>query len=244
MRARPQMLPNRVEWIGAIWDSLDRTWRTPEGRPRPSPVAPPHAPRSGQATPGPTLVLAHEWLDEIPTTVAQRHDNGSWLALGPDGPVGPAPAGDAAWLDRWSPHAHHAESGLSRDVAWAAIAADLTAGGGIMVAVDYAHTAADRPPGGTFSAYREGRVVPPTADGGTNLTAHVAWDSLAAAVESVPGTRRILDIDQRSALMDHPAPLPEDDWGRLRARNRHRVLAAPDGLGSHRWLVHEVERAS
>ena len=47
--------------------------------------------------------------------------------------------------------------------------------------MDYGHLAAARPPAGTLAAHRAGRLVPPVPDGSCDLTADVAWDSLAAA---------------------------------------------------------------
>ena len=83
-----------------------------------------------------------------------------------------------------------AEIGSSRDDAWAAITGMLDAGAA--VAIDYGHTRAERVAGtwdgGTLVGYRDGRVVTPVADGSCNLTAHVAIDSVAAAVPRAQST--------------------------------------------------------
>ena len=83
-----------------------------------------------------------------------------------------------------------AEIGSSRDDAWAAITGMLDAGAA--VAIDYGHTRAERVAGtwdgGTLVGYRDGHVVTPVADGSCNLTAHVAIDSVAAAVPRAQST--------------------------------------------------------
>ncbi|MYS43043.1 hypothetical protein GTY23_17755, partial [Streptomyces sp. SID5998] len=63
--------------------------------------------------------------------------------------------------------------------AWAGAVSRLRRG--LAVAVDYAHTAADRPPFGTLTGFRDGRETAPVPDGSCDLTAHVALDACAAA---------------------------------------------------------------
>ena len=56
-----------------------------------------------------------------------------------------------------------------------------TSSAGCALAVDYGHLRADRPPFGSLTGYRDGRQVPPVPDGGSDVTAHVAMDAVAAA---------------------------------------------------------------
>ena len=60
------------------------------------------------------------------------------------------------------------------------------------MAVDYAHDRAGRPKGGSLTAYRNGRAVPPVPDGSCDLTAHVALDACAAAGEAAGATATVL----------------------------------------------------
>jgi len=133
------------------------------------------------------LLIANEWLDDVPCPVVETDDRGvrRVVLVGPDGREEPGPAvggADAAWLDRWWPGlaqpGARAEVGLPRDLAWAGARAALRRG--LAVAVDYAHGRDARPPLGTLAGYRAGRRVPPVPDGSCDLTAHVALDACAA----------------------------------------------------------------
>lgn len=237
VRPAPPGLPARCRWRQAAWDVRTSCWVGPQGG-----MA---APWAGLAAAGPLLVVGHEWLDELPCRVARRTPRG-WELLGPDGPTGARPdEPETAWLDRWAGEARIVEIGLTRERAWAAVAASLPRGG-VLVAVDYGHRRADRPADGGLLGYRDGRRVPPVADGRTNLSAPVAVDALAAAVEAVPGVRRLLACRQRD-LVAGPAPtgrtgtaVPVTLAG-LVAANRRRLLADPDRWGADLWLVHRVE---
>ncbi|MEA5155459.1 SAM-dependent methyltransferase [Raineyella sp.] len=238
VRPAPDGLPAGCRWRQAGWDVRTASWVGPDGR-----IAEPWA---DLAILGPLLVVGHEWLDELPCRVARREPQG-WELLGPDGPTGARPdAAETAWLDRWAGTARVAEVGLTRDRAWAAVADRLPAGG-VLVAVDYGHQRADRPAEGGLVGYRAGRRVAPAADGRTNLSAPVAIDALAAAVEARPGVRRLLVSRQRDlvagapAPATTPAPAPATTLAGLVAANRRRLLADPDRWGANRWLVHRVD---
>jgi SAM-dependent MidA family methyltransferase len=171
------------------------------------------------------LLLAVEWLDNVPVDVvevdaendADEPGSGGGRAAGvggsvaryvlvdpagmerPGPPVGP---GDAAWLARWWPLPDagvRAEIGAPRDAAWADAVARVTAG--LAVAVDYGHLLATRPPFGTLTGFRDGREVTPVPDGSCDLTAHVAMDAVAAAGAAVAGAAPVL-VTQRTALHD------------------------------------------
>ncbi len=207
------------------------------------------------------LLFANEWLDNVPLEVAEADESGvpryvlvdraGRERLGP-----PVTGSDAEWLDRWWPLAGppggRAEVGRPRDEAWAGAVACLDRG--LAVAVDYAHGRDARPPLGTLTGYRDGRVVAPVPDGDCDLTAHVALDACAAAVaagrEGGSGAAAVL-LSQRAALLAlgvdgrrPPAELARaDPAGYLRALVRcgeAAELLAPEGLGGFTWLLHPV----
>lgn len=237
VRPAPE-LPAAATWAQALWDVRASCWTTAAGRPAPA------APWAEHARSGPLLVVAHEWLDELPCRVARRHGHDDWELLGPDGPTGATPdAEESAWLHTWAGDAEIVEIGLTRDRAWAAIARDLPAGS-LLMAVDYGHVRETRPSQGSLVGYRHGRLVPPVPDGHTNITAPVAIDALAAAVEHVPGTVVRLRAQQAQVVTDSAPELgPEEGatpLAALMAANRRRVLADPARFGANWWLVHHV----
>lgn len=182
----------------------------------------------------PVLLLAVEWLDDLPCPVVVREGHG-WVHLGPWGRTRQvADPADAAWLQSWWPAGGSADVGRPRDEAWAWFARRLPPGS-VLACVDYGHAAADRPASSTLAAHRHGRAVPPgTPD--ANLTAHVAVDSLAAAVEDAgavrlgAGTLADLDID---------LPVREGLPG-LALRSELAAWRAPHHFGGFRWLTHRV----
>lgn len=134
-----------------------------------------------------------------------------------------------------------AEIGHPRDAAWASAVATLDRG--LAVAVDYAHTAAARPPFGTLTGYRAGHETPPVPDGTCDLTAHVALDACA-----LPGART---VDQRTALhtlgvsgVRPPLSLATTDPAAyvraLADAGEAGELTARGGLGDFVWLLQPV----
>jgi SAM-dependent MidA family methyltransferase len=199
------------------------------------------------------LLIATEWLDNVPLDVVEVDDHGTpryvcvdergsqWL----DGPVDRA---DAAWLERWwslGDSALRAEIGAPRDAAWAA--AVSTVDRGLALAVDYGHFAAARPRFGTLIGYRAGREVPAVPDGSCDLTAAVAVDAVAAAGAAVSGVPPAV-VSQREALrglgVDGGRPplslASADPAAYVRALSRASgaaELTDPAGLGGHWWLL-------
>lgn len=232
VRPSPARLPGGAVWSRAIWDVRSSSWTDLEGRR----TAPPWA----DALPGPALVLAHEWLDDLPCRVARRN-GGDWELLAPEGGTGTSPDdAERGWLDAWAGDAEVAEVGLTRDRAWTSIVASLPAGS-VVVAIDYGHLRATRPPQGSLLGYRHGWPVAPVPDGRTNITAPVAVDALAAAVERLPGVRRLLFAHQSEVLADHaPGDDREPPLQRLVRANRRRTLRDPDRLGANWWLAHGI----
>lgn len=145
---------------------------------------------TGGATPpdlrglGRVLVIANEWLDVVPCVVAEADAAGRLreVLVAPDGTeASGAPVGeeDLAWSRRWWPAVapgDRVEIGRSRDEALRALVHGVDAG--VVVAIDYGHRLGERPVAGSLTGYRGGIQVPPTPDGGCDLTAHVAVDSL------------------------------------------------------------------
>ncbi|HYN30147.1 MAG TPA: SAM-dependent methyltransferase [Dermatophilaceae bacterium] len=197
------------------------------------------------------LVVAHEWLDVVPCTVAEVVAPGRLAVVlvdrrtGAESPTGPAPTDEElAWCDEHWPVAGlpvgaRVEVGLARDRAWAGLLSRV--GRGTVLAVDYGHTAGARPRGGTLTAYRSGALVPAVPDGTCDLTAHVAVDSLE---HDVVTTQR----DALRGLGLRAAPPPQalaraDPPAYLAALARRSALGAltdPRGLGGFRWVLRRV----
>ncbi|WP_041834503.1 SAM-dependent methyltransferase [Actinoplanes sp. N902-109] len=199
------------------------------------------------------VLLATEWLDNVPLDVAEVDQAGrirrvlvdpatGQESLGPD-----VDAADRFWIARWWPRTgpgDRIELGWSRDSAWAQAVSSVRRGAAL--AVDYGHLRDSRPALGTLTGFRGGRQLVPVPDGSCDVTAHVALDSAAAAA-GVP--YRI--ISQREALralgVDGGRPPLElartDPAAYLRALGTAGAAAElidPDGLGGHRWLLHEA----
>ncbi|WP_120321564.1 SAM-dependent methyltransferase [Catellatospora citrea] len=184
------------------------------------------------------LLLATEWLDNVPLDLAR---DGSYLDTELN-PCGPLDAADAAWIERWWPAGPDdiVEIGRSRDEAWADAFGALDAG--LALAVDYGHRVGERPALPTATGFRNGREVPPAFDGSTDITCHVAVDSIAA------GSVDRLLLDQRSALhrlgvtaQRPPLALASTDpigyVRALAAASEIGELTAASGLGGHWWLA-------
>ncbi|GIG85242.1 hypothetical protein Pen02_01780 [Plantactinospora endophytica] len=203
------------------------------------------------------LLVATEWLDNVPLDVAEPGPAG-WRrvlvdpATGTESPGGPLDPAETDWLARWWPTEPHpsgrVEIGLTRDTAWATAVGSLHRG--LALAVDYGHLRNTRPRYGTLTGFRAGRQVDPVPDGSRDLTAHVAVDSVAAAGTAVAGLPYTL-VDQRTALRalgaDGRRPAltlaSTDPAGYVRALARASTAAEltdPAGLGGHWWLFQPV----
>lgn len=199
------------------------------------------------------LVIANEWLDNVPLDVVELTPDGPRLvlvdpatgaeAMGPE-----PPAEDMDWLANWWPlreAGDRAEVGRARCAAWAEVVARLRRG--VALAVDYAHSRTGRPPCGTLSGYRDGHVVPAVPDGSCDVTAHVALDACAAAGQRAGATATLL-TSQRAALRGlgvsgaRPSLVlahsdPRTYVGALCRAGEEAELIDPDGLGGYGWLV-------
>lgn len=176
VRDRPAGLAPAVGWRTDRWDVRSGGWTT------------------GTLTEvlsaaEPTLVLAVEWLDDLPCRLAARR-KGAWVELDVDRSAGPPLAADGQrWAERWWPDADRIEVGTTRDRAWSVVIEGLAAFGGAALMVDYGHERGTRPHGGTLTGYRAGRVVEPLPRADRNLTAHVAVDAVQAAGEEAGAAR-------------------------------------------------------
>ncbi|MEU7754527.1 SAM-dependent methyltransferase [Micromonospora sp. NPDC049171] len=253
------------------------------------------------------VLLATEWLDNVPLDMAVHTEDGwRYLLVDPESgtetvgdPVSPA---DLEWLTRWwlhpasppstdsdpspgmagtdptsgsesgfraarpaqgssltarsrpgcpeTPHSDYprAEIGRSRDEAWANAVRKISRG--LALAVDYGHVSEARPVYGTLTGYRAGRQVPPVPDGSSDVTAHVAMDSVASAGAAVARCAYSL-VSQAEALRALGAdggrpPLSmagTDPAGYVRALAAASAVAEltdPAGLGGHLWLRQPV----
>jgi SAM-dependent MidA family methyltransferase len=264
--ARPEGLPEAVEWAGSNSEAreIDRTGephQTVEPRQTrgPQQTGRPHQTDetggSGGVPSGLTgLLIANEWLDNVVCDVAEVGVDGVARIVEVDPASGEERLGaepDAAqreWLERWWPLSRsagaRAEIGLDRDAAWRSAVDRLDRG--VAVAIDYAHTAADRPRFGTLTGYRDGHQVPAVPDGSCDITAHVALDACAAALDA-EGVETVL-TSQREYLRElgvsgaRPdlALASSDPLGYLRGLSRASAAAEltdPAGLGAFGWLM-------
>lgn len=202
------------------------------------------------------LIVASEWLDNVPLDVAELTPAGPALVeVDPDtgaeraGPP-PCPA-DLAWVRAWWPLrtlGERAEVGRPRCEAWAGMVRRL--GRGVALAADYGHVRPARPACGTLTGYLAGRAVRALPDGSMDITAHVALDACAAAGRCA-GADETLLTTQREALRGlgvhgrrPPLGLAASDPERYVRQLCHATedaeLIDAHGLGGFGWLVQTV----
>ncbi|MEV4280311.1 SAM-dependent methyltransferase [Actinoplanes xinjiangensis] len=196
------------------------------------------------------LLVATEWLDNVPLDVVETDEHGRLRKVLVDRATGVETLGaeadpaDLFWISRWWPGPGRIEIGWPRDAAWADAVGSIRRGAALCV--DYGHVRAERPVLGTLTGFQRGRQVHPVPDGGCDLTAHVAMDSVASA----PGVPYRM-VRQREALRAlgvdgsrPPLELARTDPGRyLRALGQAGAAAEltdPAGLGGHWWLWHTI----
>jgi SAM-dependent MidA family methyltransferase len=202
------------------------------------------------------LVIASEWLDNVPLDVVELTATGPAVvqvdpATDAERPHGQPHPADLAWISDWWPLracGQRAEVGRTRCAAWAGVIRCV--GRGVAVAIDYGHLRADRPGCGTLTGYMEGRAVPPVPDGSRDITAHVALDACAAAGAAAGADETVLTT-QRAALRElgldarrPPLALAGSDpqgyaLALCRASQDAELMAAA-GLGGFGWLAQAV----
>jgi SAM-dependent MidA family methyltransferase len=204
------------------------------------------------------LLLATEWLDNVPLDIAEVDEAGiaRYVCVDIEGneslgaPLEPV---DAAWLADWwplegAPPGARAEIGAPRDEAWSAAVSTVRAG--LALAVDYGHFADRRPLFGSLAGFRAGRETEPVPDGSCDLTVAVALDAVAVAgARAVAVHHMIIRQDEAlRALGAHGGRPPitlaaEDPAGYVRALSRAGAVAEltdPEGLGGHWWVLQWV----
>ncbi len=195
------------------------------------------------------LVIAWEVLDVVPCPVLEVDPAGELREVrvdpgGRERPAGPPSSADLQWCARWWPPAgpgSRIEVGRLRDAFWGGLVTRARRGAArALLAVDYAHTAADRPPRGSLTGFRAGRQVPPVPDGSCDLTAHVALDAVeACGIEA--GARTLESTDQRTALrrlgVSGRASGDATPAATLIRAGQEAELLDPGGLGSFGWLL-------
>lgn len=206
------------------------------------------------------VMLATEWLDNVPIDVAQVDEDGEARYVLVDPGTGAESLGgelnetDAAWAERWWAEAPREEGdrielGPPRDEAWAGAVATLAQG--LAIAVDYGHMWHDRPRLGTLTGFYAGRTATAIPDGSRDITAHVAIDAVCAAGEQMAGQTAHLNT-QREVLhalgfVGARPPLSlatRDPGGYVRALSdatQATELTDPEGLGGHFWIAQPVD---
>jgi hypothetical protein len=229
LRPRPESLPAGISWAVDLWDVRYAGWTT------------------GQAETllrdsEPVVVVCCEWLDDLPCRVVHREADG-WreVVVNDAGEQRPGPRlidADLDWADRWWPTGQWAEIGLTRDRAWSALATVVSRRDGCAIMIDYGHRQPERPPEGSFAAYRDGRSVEPMPSAEMNLTAHVSIDSVQAAGEAAGLTTELCcRQSQAMARFGLPGLDDSDPLVDLSRRSERAALSSPYAWGSHWWLV-------
>jgi SAM-dependent MidA family methyltransferase len=192
------------------------------------------------------LLLANEWLDNVPLDVLF---DGRVVEVSPDGEerLGePASVEALAWAARWWPAGRRIEVGATRDRAWAEAVAQVSRG--LAVAVDYGHVLGNVHPFGdrrtSLTGHLAGRPVHPVPDGARDLTAHVALDSVAAATGARVLTQREALLALGVDATRPPRAMADDDprgyLAQLATATASSTLLDPRGLGGFGWVVQPV----
>lgn len=204
------------------------------------------------------LVIANEWLDNIPCHVVEVDASGVPRVVHVDPSTGRETLGSrltdrvvpprlAEWCAQWWPldgavPGARAEVGTTRDDAWADVVRRVTRG--VAVAVDYGHVAPERPPLGSMRSYRAGREVDVLPNGSRDVTAHVAVDAVASRVGgSVLRQREALRALGVSGSRPDLALATSDPQGYVKALSgagEAAELTDEAGLGAFFWVVSTV----
>lgn len=205
------------------------------------------------------LVVANEWLDNIPCHVVQVDEAGVARVVHVDPGTGEESLGAALtdssvpqslgiWLSSWWPLSSgepgmRAEVGTTRDAAWADVVRRVRRG--LAIAVDYGHTETGRPPFGTVRSYLDGREVDVRPDGSRDVTAHVAVDSVAAAVGAQVVSQRdvlaALGVSAARPDLDLATSDPAAYVEALARTGEAAELTEPGGLGDFSWVISSTE---
>src|SRR5680860_1156724 len=201
------------------------------------------------------LVIANEWLDNIPCHVVEVDDDGVIRVVHVDPHTGNESLGSAVtsssvprslaeWCASWwaldpGEPGVRAEVGTSRDAAWADVVRRVHHG--LAIAVDYGHTAEDRPAFGSLRSYLSGDEVDVLPDGSRDVTAHVAVDAVAAGVSGKLIRQRdalgLLGVSGSRPDLELATTDPSGYVGQLSRATEAAELTAANGLGGFYWIV-------
>jgi SAM-dependent MidA family methyltransferase len=190
------------------------------------------------------LLIAHEWLDNIPCDVVELDDDDVVRLVEVEPDTGAERLGEpveSTWLDRWWPLKEpgmRAEIGEPRDDAWADAVGRVH---GIALAVDYGHIADGRPPFGSLASFAHGQEVDVVPDGSRDVTAHVAVDAVAARVGATVERQRDalarLGVDGTRPPLDLATDDPTTYIHALARASEAAELRARGGWGDFWWLT-------
>ncbi len=193
------------------------------------------------------LLIAHEWLDNIPCDVVELDDDGDVREVLVDPETGDERLGDpidSGWLDAWWPlddPGTRAEIGEPRDEAWAEA---VEAVNGMAIAIDYGHLAESRPPYGSLASYRDGQEVDIRPDGSRDVTAHVAVDAVCDRVGGCLERQRDalarLGVDGATPPLELAHADPPRYLEALARASQAAELRARGGWGDFWWIVRDT----
>jgi SAM-dependent MidA family methyltransferase len=184
------------------------------------------------------LVIANEWLDNVPCELVEWDEDSTPHYLSADLTPGEVVQGnDLEWLRHWWPGepGDRGEIGLARDEAWGEVVGRLT-DGAVAVAVDYGHVRAGRPPYGTVTGFRAGRECDPVLDGSCDVTAHVALDSLGGSLVSQRDALRALGVSAARPSLELAQTNALRYLAELSSAGEAAELLDPSGLGGFGWV--------
>ena len=197
------------------------------------------------------LLVAHEWLDNVPCDVVELDDDGITRLVEVDPETGDERLGapiESSWLDAWWPlmdPGERAEIGETRDEAWAEAVEAVT---GLAVAIDYGHLMEARPPYGSLASYREGQEVDIRPDGARDVTAHVAVDAVCDRVGGCLERQRDalarLGVDGARPSLELATVDPPTYVDALARASQAAELRARGGWGDFWWIVRDTRPLS
>lgn len=185
------------------------------------------------------LLFSNEWLDDVPLDVLF---DDRLVEVAPDGTESlgeRAPEEALAWARQWWPQGRRVEVGLARDRAWAGAVAQVRRG--LAVTVDYGHVLGDRGTWGdrrpTLTGWRDGRPGHPIPDGGRDITAHVALDSLQGRLLAQRDALPLLGIRSEPPPRELSRTDPHGYLAQLAEASSAAELIDRRGFGAYGWVV-------
>ena len=190
------------------------------------------------------VVIATEFLDDVPLDVAQRGPGQPWhyQLVDENGTQSPGPLVeglDLDWINRWvSAATNRIEIGAPRDVVALELVARIAAGSALFV--DYCVSDGNASHGQTLQAFSRGhqRKLAPRSD--VNVTAAVFEPSLVAATRSLG---EVTVESQRNVLRGCGDDLMANRMtagtamARLQWRSQYAELTEAGGLGDQLWIT-------